>query len=119
MEFTGLNEKKYIGMLTINGLIGRGQMPSAAEVRAAGAEAHFALIPLGLLASVVRKNAATFETSSRVAVKRSTRRTVVMTQDQIDEMVENRDLTKYPLAAWEIKDREMVRVRRRAMLEQF
>ena len=119
MEYTGLNEKKYKGMLTVNGLIGRGQMPSAQEIRAAGAEAHFALIPPGLLASVVRKNAATFETRSRVAPRRSKPTYVRLTQDQIDEMVENRDLTKYPLAAWEIKDREMVRVRRRAMLEQF
>ena len=58
------------------------------------------------------------ETRSRVvAAKRSARH--IVTQAQIDEMVENRDLTKYPLAAWEINDREMVRARRRAMLEQF
>lgn len=111
MEITGLNKQQYKAMRSINGSISRGEMPTARELRAAGAEKHFALIPQGLLESVVRKNAATFETRSRVA-RSSARPRVRYTQAQIDEMVENRDLTKYPLAAWERKDLEEARDRR-------
>jgi hypothetical protein len=61
MERTGLTETQQRTVSAINDMIRRGQMPSTEELRSAGAESRFALVPKGLLESVVRKNALLFE----------------------------------------------------------
>ena len=61
MERTGLDETQQGSVSAINDMIRRGQMPSTEELRSAGAESRFALVPKALLESVVRKNARLFE----------------------------------------------------------
>jgi hypothetical protein len=61
MERTGLTETQQRNVSAINDMIRRGQMPSTEKLRSAGAESRFALVPKGLLESVVRKNARLFE----------------------------------------------------------
>jgi hypothetical protein len=131
MEYKLLNEQQKRHTHTINAMIARGVMPSAEEMRAAGRQPEG--FPEHLLRSVVAKNALIHRARAKSGVKvpahvaaklRSRVKPVAqfrsiprLTQEQIDHIVENRDLEKYPLSGYEQRVLAERGQRRRLLLD--
>ena len=131
MEYKLLNEQQQRHTHAINRMIARGVMPSAEEMRAAGRQPEG--FPEEMLRSVVAKNAlihrartnsgvkvpahVAAKLRSRVKPVAQFRSTPRLTQEQINHIVDTRDLNLYPLSGYEQKVLAEREQRRRLLLD--
>jgi hypothetical protein len=102
MEQKVLNEHQQKRAVEINDMIARGVLPPMDELRASR-NVLACGCPEHLLRSVVEKNARRARTKTLTNSRRVRSRitTPAITQEQINHLVDTRDLTKYPLSGYE------------------